>query len=214
MRVKICGTTNLEDAQLSVELGAWALGLIFFDRSPRRCRVSEAERISALLRRRVELCGVFVNAPMDRVVGLADRVGLSMLQLHGDEGPAYASEVKRRTGARVIKAARVRGGEDVQAVGAFRDVDFHLLDTHVEGLQGGTGVTFDWSLARRRRSKVPLILSGGLTPDNVGDAIAAVRPYAVDVAGGVESAPGIKDHDKLAAFAAAVRATDEVQTPA
>lgn len=204
MRVKICGTTNLEDAQLSVELGAWALGLIFFDRSPRRCRVSEAERISALLRRRVELCGVFVNAPMDRVVGLADRVGLSMLQLHGDEGPAYCREAARRTGCRVIKAVQVRSQADLQALEPFH-TDFHLLDAHAPDRRGGTGETFDWELVREHRGDVPVIVSGGLRPGNVGEAIAVVRPHAVDVASGVEAEPGRKDPEKLEAFFGAVR---------
>jgi phosphoribosylanthranilate isomerase len=204
MRVKICGTTNVADAERAVELGAWALGLIFFQRSPRRCRVADAELISAGLRRRVELCGVFVNAPLDRVVDLADRVGLSMLQLHGDEGPAYCREAARRTGCRVIKAVQVRSQADLQALEPFR-TDFHLLDAHALGRRGGTGQPFDWDLVRAHRGHVPLIVSGGLTPANVGDAIARTRPYAVDVASGVEAEPGSKDPAKLDAFFAAVR---------
>src|SRR4051794_29463588 len=131
---------------------------------------------------------------------------LSMIQLHGDEGPSYAKEVARRTGAKVIKAQSVRLASDVIAIQAFR-TDFHLLDTHREGLRGGTGETFDWSMLRGRTSRVPLILSGGLTPENVGAAIEAVHPFAVDVASGTEASPGIKDPEKMRAFAAAVRGT-------
>jgi phosphoribosylanthranilate isomerase len=203
-RFKICGLTRLEDAELAVEVGAWALGLILWDRSPRRCGLPEAERIARTLRRRAEVCGVFVNATLDEVAGAADALGLTMVQLHGDEGPAFCAEIARRTGAKVVKAARVRSGADVQALARFH-TDFHLLDAHRAGRPGGTGETFDWRLAAARRSSVPLVLSGGLTPDNVAAAIAAVRPFAVDTASGTEAAPGVKDPAKVRAFAAAVQ---------
>ncbi len=207
-RVKICGLTNLADAEFATELGAWALGMIFFDDSPRRCAPDEAELICASLRRKAELCGVFVNAPLDRVVESYEGFGLSMLQFHGDEGPAYCAEAARRTGARVIKATQVAGPGDVRDVERFH-VDFHLLDAQAKaqarrGLRGGTGETFDWALLNRRRSKVPLILSGGLRAENVAEAIAQTTPYAVDTASGTESAPGHKDPAKLRAFFAAV----------
>jgi phosphoribosylanthranilate isomerase len=207
-KVKICGLTSLHDAELAVELGAWALGMIFYDGSPRRCAPSEAERIAAALRRKVELCGVFVNAPLDRVVAEHESCGLSMLQFHGDEGPAFCAEAARRTGARVTKAAQVSGPGDVRDVARFH-VDFHLLDARAKaqarrGLRGGTGETFDWALLSGRRCKVPLILSGGLRAENVAEAIAQTAPYAVDTASGTESAPGHKDPAKLRAFFAAV----------
>jgi phosphoribosylanthranilate isomerase len=203
-KVKICGITNLDDAEMAVELGAWALGMIFFAGSPRSCSVAEAQRIAAVLRRRVELCGVFVNAPLEEVVHTSEDVGLSMLQLHGDEGPSFCAEATRRNGARVIKAAQVSGPGDVRDLERFH-VDFHLLDARASaperaGLRGGTGETFDWTLLAQRRSKVPLILSGGLEPENVAEAIAIARPYAVDTASGTESAPGRKDPDRLRAF--------------
>jgi phosphoribosylanthranilate isomerase len=204
-RVKICGTTNLADAERAVELGAWALGLIFFERSPRRCRADEATAIAAALRRRVELCGVFVNAGLDRVADAADRLGLSLLQLHGDEGPAYCREAARRTGCRVIKAVQVRSRADLQALEPFH-TDFHLLDAPALGLRGGTGETFDWELARAHHGDAPMILSGGLDPGNVREAIAVTHPFAVDVASGVEAEPGRKDPARLEAFFAAVRA--------
>jgi phosphoribosylanthranilate isomerase len=211
-KVKICGITRLADAELAVDLGAWAIGMIFYDGSPRRCSIEQAQLIASSLRRRVELCGVFVNAPLEEVVQVSEVLGLSMIQLHGDEGPAYSGEVPRRTGARVIKAAQVAG------VGELRDleryhVDFHLLDAHAsgterEGLRGGTGETFDWGLLAERRSAVPMILSGGLHPGNVAQAIALVDPFAVDSASGTESAPGLKDPEKLAAFFDAVNVND------
>jgi phosphoribosylanthranilate isomerase len=207
-RIKFCGMTRLEDARKAVEAGAWALGVILWPGSSRACDPVDAARIASVVRRQVELAGVFVNQPLDEVEHLATTIPLSMIQLHGDEGPQYCAEIARRTGAKVIKAARVRSGEDVQALGIFHNVDFHLLDTFQDGVRGGTGATFDWGLTRRRPSgKIPLILSGGLTADNVGAAIAATHPFAVDVASGVESAPGIKDHDRLQAFADAVRAS-------
>jgi phosphoribosylanthranilate isomerase len=203
-KVKICGLTSLRDAELASDLGAWALGMIFYEGSPRACSPEEAVRIAATLRRRAEPCGVFVNAPMQRVVALSEEIGLTLLQLSGDEGPAYCAEVARRTGARVIKAAQVSGPGDVRDLERFH-VDFHLLDARAKepgkrALRGGTGETFDWQLLRARRSRVPLVLSGGLNADNVAAAIAMIGPYAVDTASGTEAAPGRKDPARMRAF--------------
>ncbi len=200
--VKICGTTSLADAELAADLGAWAVGMIFHPPSPRRCREEDAVEIAAAMRRRVEVCGVFVNAELDDVAAMADRIGLTMLQLHGDEGPSFCAEAARRTGCRVIKAKQVRSLADLQALEPFH-TDFHLLDAHHEDLRGGTGRNFDWELVTQRHSPQPLIVSGGLHAGNVPEAIAATRPYAVDVASGVEAEPGRKDPDKLAAFMSA-----------
>jgi phosphoribosylanthranilate isomerase len=202
-KIKFCGITRLEDAELAVGAGAWAIGLIFWPGSPRRCELDAAAQIAAAVKRRAEVAGVFVNATLDHVAQTADAVGLTMLQFHGDEGPVYCSEAARRTGCKIIKAARVRSGADVRALAAFH-TDYHLLDSYTAGVPGGTGETFSWEIARAHRGRIPVILSGGLTPDNVADAIAAVHPYAVDVASGVERQPGRKDPAKLAAFAAAV----------
>jgi phosphoribosylanthranilate isomerase len=150
-----------------------------------------------------------VNATLDHVAEIADGVGLTLLQLHGDEGPAYCAEAARRTGAKVIKAARVRSGADVQALSAFH-TDYHLLDSYTAGVPGGTGETFAWEIARTHRGRTPVVLSGGLTAENVAQAIQEIRPFAVDVASGTESSPGIKDPAKLKAFAAAVRSAEPV----
>jgi phosphoribosylanthranilate isomerase len=207
-KFKICGLTRPEDAEQAVELGAWALGMVLWSGSPRRCAPGVAAEIGAQFRRRAEIVGVFVNPTLDAVTRAAEDMGLTMLQLHGDEGPVFCAEAARRTGCRVIKAVRVRTGADIQSVAPFH-TDFHLLDSYLAGVPGGTGKTFAWDLARAHRG-TPVILSGGLNADNVAQAIAAVRPYAVDVASGVEVAPGIKDLGRLSAFAKAVAATAPV----
>jgi phosphoribosylanthranilate isomerase len=204
-KVKICGITRHDDADAAVAAGVWALGLNLWPKSKRRCRQGVAAEIAAAHRRHVQIAGVFVNPTLDHVVRSADEIGLTMLQFHGDEGPSFCAEAARRTGCRVIKAARVRSGADIQALRPFH-TDFHLLDAYVAGMPGGTGETFSWELARGHRGP-PLILSGGLTADNVGEAIAVARPYAVDVASGIESSPGIKDHRAMLGFVDAVAAT-------
>jgi phosphoribosylanthranilate isomerase len=213
-KIKFCGITSLDDAERAISLEAWAIGLIFWPPSPRYCDPGAAAGIAAAAKRRVEVAGVFVNATLDHVAEMADGVGLTMIQLHGDEGPIFCDEVARRTGCKVIKAARIRSRSDLQALHAFRRADYHLLDSYVAGIPGGTGETFEWEHARAHRGPVPVILSGGLTAENVGDAIDVVRPFAVDVASGVESAPGRKDQAKLEAFAAAVRSAAEVREAA
>ena len=208
-RVKICGLSTVEDAQEAVELVAWALGMIFWPGSPRACPIEQAEAIGAQLHRRVELAGVFVNAPLDELAATADLCRFSLLQLHGDEGPAYCQEAGRRTGCRIIKAARVHDAAHVQALRAYH-TDLHLLDAHSRKAPGGRGESFDWERARLHPGTPPVILSGGLTPDNVSDAIAAARPFAVDTASGTEAVPGRKDPAKLTAFFRAVEAADHV----
>jgi phosphoribosylanthranilate isomerase len=203
VKVKICGITNTGDALAAVELGAWAIGTIFYPQSPRRCDVEAAAELATAVRRRVEVAGVFVNAPIAEVLETVENVPLTMLQLHGDEGPSYCDEVRRRTGLAVIKAARAKDAAAVRALSAYR-TDFHLVDAHVHGTWGGTGERFDWELAAAHPGRPPLLLSGGLTPENVADAIAVAHPFAVDVASGVEAEPGRKDPDKLRRFFASV----------
>jgi phosphoribosylanthranilate isomerase len=207
-RVKICGVTRPEDAELAVGSGAWAIGMIFFDGSPRACDPGVAERIGADVKRRAEAVGVFVNSPLDEVAELADRCSLTILQLHGDEGPAYCREAARRTGAKVMKAQRAKDAAAIRGLEAFREVDLHMLDTHSDDVRGGSGRTFDWELARHHRSGVPVVLSGGIDASNVGEAIAALRPFAVDSASGTESEPGLKDPARVEALMTAVREAD------
>ena len=198
-KVKICGVTSLHDAELAAAGGAWAVGLVFYPGSARRCELDAAAEIGAALRRRVEVVGVFVNAALDEVVATAEAANLSMLQLHGDEGPSYCEEVRRRSGLKVIKAARVKGAASIRALSACR-TDLHMLDAHVEGQPGGTGESFDWSLAAEHPRTPPIVLSGGLRADNVAQAIEIVGPFAVDVSSGVEASPGRKDPDELRRF--------------
>jgi len=202
MKVKFCGITRLEDAEHAVSLGAWAIGLQHWEGSPRRVDPAAAVEISAAVRRRINVVGVFVNATLEELVRAAEDESLAMLQLHGDEGPDFCKEAARRTGCKVIKAMRVRSTADIRAAEAFR-VDYHLFDAHRPGTPGGTGESFDWELLEGRRSQVPMILAGGLNPENVADAVAATRPFAVDVASGIEKRPGVKDHNLMTAFARA-----------
>jgi phosphoribosylanthranilate isomerase len=207
MNVKICGITNLRDAGEAARLGAWAIGLVHYGESPRRCDPAAAAEVGASLRRRCEIAGVFVNPTLEEVVGAAENAGLTIIQLNGEEGPSFCTEVARRTGAKVIKAIHTASAADVQAAETYR-TDFHLFDTRRADRWGGTGETFDWGLVAGRRSSVPMIVAGGLQPENVAEAIAVTRPYAVDVASGVEASPGRKDHARLAAFFEAASAAD------
>jgi phosphoribosylanthranilate isomerase len=203
-RVKICGITRHEDAELAASLDAWAIGFILWPQSGRACDPAVAAGIARAVRRRLELVGVFVNPTLDEVVRATEAIGLTHVQLHGDEGPAFCSAVGQRTGARVIKAVRIGSAADIRAVQRFH-TDLHLLDSRAGTARGGTGRTWDWALIAQRHSSVPVVLSGGLDADNVAAGIAAVRPWAVDVASGVESEPGIKDPAKVEAFLAAAR---------
>lgn len=206
-RAKVCGITSREDAEHAVEHGAWAIGMVLWPHSKRAVTLQQAADIAGPLRRQVELVGVFVNQTLDEVVAMCDSATLTVAQLHGDEGPSFCEAVARRAGVKVVKAGRIGAKADVQALDAFRNVDFHLLDAKVAGAAGGTGETFDWSLVLERQGSVPFILSGGLDPENVVAAIEATRPWGVDVASGTESAPGVKDHAKVEAFLAAVLST-------
>jgi len=199
MRVKICGVTNLDDAAEAVRLGAWAIGLIHFAESPRAVEPAEAVRIAAAFRRKCEVVGVFVNPELGEVAKAVEDAGLTMVQLNGEEGPAFCGEVARRTGVKVAKAIHVASAADVHAAEAFR-TDFHFFDRRGDGLWGGTGESFDWGLLADRRSEVPAIVAGGLRAENVAAAIEVAHPYAVDVASGVEAEPGRKDHTAMTAF--------------
>jgi phosphoribosylanthranilate isomerase len=199
MRVKFCGITNLDDAAEAVRLGAWAVGLIHFDGSPRNVDPAVAAEIAAAFRRKCEVVGVFVNPTLDEVARAVEDEGLTMVQLNGAEGASFCGEVARRTGVKVAKAIHVASAADIHGAEAFR-TDFHLFDRRGKGMWGGTGESFDWELLRGHRSEVPAILAGGLRPENVAEAVSIVHPFAVDVSSGVEVEPGRKDHAAMTAF--------------
>ncbi|WP_192982140.1 phosphoribosylanthranilate isomerase [Pseudomonas sp. EggHat1] len=201
VRSKICGITRIEDALAVVEAGADAIGLVFYGKSPRAVSVEQAAAILHALPPFVTTVGLFVDMPRDELQQLLQRLPLDLLQFHGDESPADCEGFGRP----YIKALRVRPGEDVAAAMApYTGARGILLDTFVEGVPGGTGASFDWSLVPEDAAK-PIILAGGLDSDNVARAIRQVRPYAVDVSGGVEASKGIKDAGKIRAFVRAVR---------
>ncbi|MDB6447026.1 MULTISPECIES: phosphoribosylanthranilate isomerase [Pseudomonas] len=203
VRSKICGITRVEDALAAVEAGADAIGLVFYARSPRAVTVQQARAIIRALPPFVTPVGLFVNASRCELGEILDAVPLALLQFHGDETP----EDCEGWNLPYIKALRVKAGDDIAAgCEAFAGASGILLDTYVEGVPGGTGEAFDWSLVPRGLSK-PIILAGGLTAENVAEAIRQVRPYAVDVSGGVEQAKGIKDPARIRAFMAAVHSS-------
>nr|WP_169886828.1 phosphoribosylanthranilate isomerase [Pseudomonas chengduensis] len=201
VRSKICGITRIEDALAAVEAGADAIGLVFYGKSPRAVSIEQAAAILQALPPFVTSVGLFVDMPRDQLQQLLQRLPLDLLQFHGDESPADCEG----HGRPYIKALRVRPGEDVAAAMApYAGARGILLDTFVEGVPGGTGASFDWSLVPENAAK-PIILAGGLDAGNVATAIRQVRPYAVDVSGGVEASKGIKDAGKIRAFVRAVR---------
>lgn len=201
VRSKICGITRVEDALAAAEAGADAIGLVFYPKSPRAVSIQQARAIIAALPPFVTTVGLFVNASRCELGEILDAVPLDLLQFHGDESPHDCAGFHRPW----IKALRVRPGDDLQAACRFyQGASGILLDAYVAGVPGGTGEVFDWSLIPQGLSK-PVILAGGLTPGNVAEAIAQVRPYAVDVSGGVEAAKGIKDAARIQAFIQAVQ---------
>lgn len=194
-RVKICGITQVEDALQACACGADALGLVFYAKSPRCVTPEQARAIIQSLPPLVTAVGLFVNEEPQRIRQIADYCGLDVIQLHGDEGADGCDFAPRRS----IKALRVKDAASLIGHGGFRTSAL-LLDAWVAGAYGGTGESFNWELAAGIARQRPVILAGGLTPDNVAAAVSAVRPYGVDVSSGVESAPGRKDLAKVAAF--------------
>jgi phosphoribosylanthranilate isomerase len=200
VKAKICGMTQIKDAVFAVEQGADAVGFIFYNKSPRSVTMKIAKEIIAQLPPFVDTVGVFVNESADRVNKIAEYCGLDLVQLHGEESPAFCRKIRRR----VIKAFRVK---DLQSIKLLKNyaVSGFLLDTFSEELQGGTGKVFDWNLALPAKKIGPVIMAGGLTPRNIKQAIRQVRPYGVDVCSGVEKEPGIKDPEKVRAFLENIR---------
>lgn len=201
VRVKICGITRKEDALAVAGSGADAIGLVFYDRSPRHVSLEEAARLVAVLPPFVTVVGLFVNASREYVREVLGRVNLDVLQFHGDEVPDFCEQFNKP----YLKAIRVKAGVDLlQCAAHFHTAQGLLLDAHVEGVPGGTGALFDWALIPDGLP-LPLILSGGLNVENVAMGIKRVRPYAVDVSSGVEASKGIKDAAKIARFMQEVR---------
>lgn len=203
-RVKICGITRVEDALVAVQSGTDAIGLVFYQHSPRHVDIEQAAKLAAALPPFVSVVGLFVNADADFVRELLARVSLDLLQFHGDESPEYCAQFHKP----YLKAIRVKAGVDLlQCASDFRGAKGLLLDAHVDGIPGGTGTGFDWTLIPRQLP-LPVILSGGLSEENVATAIKQVQPYAVDVSSGVEASKGIKDAMKIAAFINEVKRID------
>jgi phosphoribosylanthranilate isomerase len=201
--VKICGITNFSDAQAAVDAGANALGLNFYPRSPRFIAKADAARIRIRLPEEVESVGVFVNASAADVAAMYRDVRFSAAQLHGNETPELVAELSRML--KVIKAFRVGADFPLEQLEEYRGASAFLLDAAEAGQYGGTGNTTDWAVARKAAATHRIILAGGLKLENVGEAIRLVRPYGVDVASGVETKPGRKDHGKLREFIQEVR---------
>ena len=201
VKVKICGITSREDALTAVDAGADALGFVFYDKSPRHISPERAAGIIACLPPFVQAVGLFVDQVADVVNSIADRCGLDIIQLHGDETPEQCRAVRRR----VIKAFRVKDVTTLDALSQYQVSGF-LLDAWSPAAYGGTGKTFNWDIAAEAvRSGYHVILAGGLTPATVAGAVMQVRPYGVDVSSGVESAPGVKDATKVVQFIEQVR---------
>lgn len=196
VRIKVCGITNVDDAHAVVSAGAHAIGLVFYPASPRAVEVDQAALIARAAGPFVSVTGLFVNADMQLVKDVLAQVPLQLLQFHGDETAEYCASFNRP----YIKALRMQPGLDVVAAMAdYPDAVGFLLDAYRPGVPGGTGETFDWGRVPAN-SQVPIILAGGLTPANVAEAILKTGIYGVDVSGGVESAPGKKDHNQIKAF--------------
>jgi phosphoribosylanthranilate isomerase len=203
-RVKICGITNQADAQNAVAAGADALGFNFYKKSPRYLTVSKAAKISTLIPGFVLRVGVFVNAPEAQVAEAIRECELGMLQFHGEEKPEFCT----RFGLMSMKAFRIRDARSLAEIKKYK-TDAYLLDAWAPKERGGTGRIFNWELAREAQNLgKPIFLAGGLTPENVADAVRKVRPFGVDVSSGVESSPGKKDHEKVRAFINAVRSVE------
>jgi phosphoribosylanthranilate isomerase len=197
VKVKICGNTNLDDTMAAVQAGADAVGFVFYKKSPRAVEPKAAAEIISRLPPFVVPVGVFVNEELGTVRRILEDCNIPLAQLHGDESPQYCAELGRS----VIKAIRLRDRGDLERMTLYQVAGF-VLDAFVEGVPGGTGVTIDWDLASEAQVMGPIILAGGLTPDNVLEAVRQARPYGVDVSSGVEASPGRKDHAKIRAFIA------------
>ena len=202
VKVKVCGITNLGDARAAAEYGADAIGLVFAE-SPRKIGVEEAREVAGAVPEGVLKVGVFVNEEPGEVVRVAEAVGLDYAQLHGDEAPETVTELRDR-GVKVIKALRVRDEGSLAVLDRY-EADLFLLDAYSEKARGGTGERFDWGLAKSLKGRGNILVSGGLAPENVGEAIRLFEPYGVDASSSLESSPGKKDRERVRRFIFAAR---------
>jgi len=207
VKVKICGITNEADAMLAANLGADFIGLNFYKESPRKVSLKNAKDIIAKMPPFVSVVGVFVDEPIEELVKTVKKAPLKYIQLHGAESPEYCAQAAQNTGRQVIKAFRINDEKSLEALPAYLEsVSYFLLDAFVPGEPGGTGQIFNWDLAvKAKEYGKPVILAGGLTPENLSEAILKVLPFGVDVASGAERLERRKDYDKLNKFIRAAR---------
>jgi len=199
IRIKICGITRKEDALLASKLGAWAVGFIFVKNTPRYISPENAAEIIEILPRNIEKIGVFADISLEKINNIAIETKITKIQLHGKESPEFCENLAKLTGKEIIKAIRVKSEDDLKLITQYKDkVSFVLLDSYCENNLGGTGKIFDWEIAKKAKEYgIPIILAGGLNPDNAKQAYEIVKPYALDISSGVEVSKGIKDPEKL-----------------
>jgi phosphoribosylanthranilate isomerase len=207
VKVKICGITNLKDARQAIEAGATFIGFNFYEGSPRYVTPSAAKRILQSLPKKVKAVGVFVNETENKMLTIVRQIGLSHVQLHGEESPETVARLQRTLP--VIKAIQVRKSFSTSELARYKNASAFLLDGFDRHRRGGTGKSFSWDIARHAKRAGHIFLAGGLTPDNIGEAIRAAKPYAVDVCSGVEAKPGKKDLGAVKDFMRAVRAAQK-----
>jgi phosphoribosylanthranilate isomerase len=198
-KIKICGITRIEDAILAKELGAWAIGFIFYDKSKRYINPTKAGEIANLVGENIEKIGVFVDSSMTQIAEFAKTANLTAIQLHGNETPEFCKKIGKMTGLPIIKALRIKTASDLQNIQEYKNSVFAiLLDTYSEKEYGGTGESFDWNILQNiPKNEIPVILAGGISSENIKTAQKLVNPYAIDVSSGVESQKGIKDKEKM-----------------
>ena len=199
IKIKICGITRKEDTLLAAELGAWAVGFIFVKNTPRYISPEKVAEIIKELPQNLIKIGVFADESIEEIKSIAIQTGITKIQLHGEESPDFCENLAKLTGKEIIKAIKVKSDEDLQLITQYKDkVSFVLLDSYCENQLGGTGKTFDWEIAKKAKEYgIPIILAGGLNPDNIKQAYEAVKPYAFDISSGVEISKGVKDNEKL-----------------
>ncbi|OGI21735.1 MAG: hypothetical protein A2287_05725 [Candidatus Melainabacteria bacterium RIFOXYA12_FULL_32_12] len=206
VKIKICGITTLEDASLAAQLGAWAVGFIFYKKSPRYIEPDKAKLIIKELPDNIEKIGVFVDLPLDEIQDIALKTGITQIQLHGNESKDFCTEVVNKINLPVIKAIRIKDFTDLSSIPEYKNiVSAILLDSYSKNLFGGTGESFNWGIAKKAKTyNMPIIIAGGINPDNVANVYTEIQPYALDISSGIEEYKGIKDHNKLKKLFSAV----------